>query len=131
MKIEIKNKEILKYLFWGLATTGINLGGYFFLTKYLGIRYLESSITAWLTATCFSYVANKYWVFQQTTNKTKCIWRENLLFYLSRLFSCGIDMMILYLFVGILGMPDTIIKLISNTIAVILNYAASKWIIFK
>lgn len=126
-----KYKEILSYIFWGGVTTLINLGGYFLLTRFFGVGYLPASIMAWITATTFSYLANKFLVFQKKSADSIEIVKENIIFYISRIVSCVVDISILYIFVGLLGFPDAIIKMLSNAVAVVLNYVFSKWIIFR
>ncbi len=126
-----KYKQVVNYIFWGIVTTIINLSGYFILTRYMGIGYLQGSIIAWVIAAIFSYIVNKFLVFQKKSGDIRVVIRENVLFYLSRVSSCGVDMLILYVFVGRLGYPDAVIKFISNGAAAFLNYVFNKWIVFK
>ena len=43
----------------------------------------------------------------------------------------GSDLLIMYVFVDCMGMNDLLIKIASNVLVVILNYVASKLIIFR
>jgi putative flippase GtrA len=54
-----------------------------------------------------------------------------LKFFGCRAFTMLLDMGILWLGMGVLGIYDLIVKIISNIIVIIVNYIASKFFIFK
>ncbi len=70
---------------------------------------------------------NKKYVFIQ---KEKSI-REALPFYLSRLSTLLLDMLLMFILVTKLNMYDKICKLIVQIIIIILNYILSKLLVFK
>ena len=75
----------------------------------------------------FAYFTNKKYVFMQ---KEKSI-REALTFYLSRLSTLLLDMLLMFILVTKLNMNDKICKLIIQIIIIILNYILSKLLVFK
>lgn len=70
-------------------------------------------------------------VFESKANDTTSIIREIISFFSCRLLTGGLDLLIMYVFVDIVGANDLIMKIISNIIVIILNYVASKLLIFK
>ena len=57
--------------------------------------------------------------------------REALTFYLSRLSTLLLDMLLMFILVTKLNMNDKICKLIIQIIIIILNYILSKLLVFK
>ena len=86
-----------------------------------------ANIISWVTCVTFAYFTNKNYVFIQ---KEKSI-REALPFYLSRLSTLLLDMLLMFILVTKLNMYDKICKLIVQIIIIILNYILSKLLVFK
>jgi len=123
-------REIISYVFWGVMTTAVNYASYTLLTELLHVHYLTSTIIAWTISVLFAYFVNKLFVFQSRGwgwNALRELWQM----VASRLFSLGLEMGILWLFVDMLCFDDTVIKLIANVVVVVVNYVLSKFIIFK
>ena len=131
-KLYIKYKEIIWYLVFGILTTIVSLITYFLLT-YTVIDVNNSfmlqiaNIISWVTSVTFAYFTNKKYVFKK---KEKSI-REALTFYLSRLSTLLLDMLLMFILVTKLNMNDKICKLIIQIIIIILNYILSKLLVFK
>lgn len=127
------NKEILMYILFGVLTTIVNIVTYYILTKTIlnpknGIELQIATIIAWITCVTFAYFTNKKYVF---ISKEKNIKKEILLFYIARLFTLLIDMLLMYILVTKLKLNDKVIKIIVQIIIIIANYILSKLIVFK
>lgn len=131
IKLLNKYKSIVLYLFFGVATTVINILAYTLFAKLFKIDYLISNIIAWVLAVVFAYITNKLYVFNSKSFEKSIFIKEITSFTTARLFSLAVDMGIMYVFVGLLGANDIIIKIISNIIVIVMNYIFSKWFIFK
>ena len=57
--------------------------------------------------------------------------REALSFIFCRLLTGVLDLVIMFVSVGCFGWDDLVMKLLSNVLVIILNYVASKQIIFR
>ena len=79
----------------------------------------------------FAYVTNKKWVFESKLWKKSVIISEAIPFLLCRLATGAIDLAIMFVGVEIMGHNDLTIKMFSNILVIILNYIASKMVIFK
>ena len=126
-----KYKSIILYLVFGALTTLINIATYAIFAKVLNINYLISNVIAWILAVIVAYITNKLYVFESKSFEKNVLVKEVISFFIARLFSLGVDMLFMYITVGIFGYNDVIMKIFSNIIVIILNYIFSKFIIFK
>lgn len=123
-----KYKQFFSYLIFGVLTTLVNIIVYYLFSSVLNINYLISNGIAWIISVTFAYITNKLYVFE-SDNKNVII--ELIKFYISRLTTGVIDIVLMWLFVGIFIVNDMYAKIIVNIIVIILNYIFSKFFIFK
>ena len=128
-----KYSEIIRYLIIGVLTTMVSLGVYYILTLTVfdpkkAIELQITNIISWIASVTFAYFTNRSFVFQQTQ---KMSLKEAVNFYLSRLSTLGIDMIMMYIFVTLLDFNDKIIKLIVQVVVIVLNYVFSKFFVFN
>ena len=127
----IRYKSLLAYAFFGACTTCVNVASYYILTEYFNWQNIPATVLAWGVAVFFAFITNKLWVFCSSSFKIKTIAWELCSFYACRLLTGGFDITIMYLAVDIAHFQPTIWKTISDILAIILNYIASKCIVFK
>lgn len=126
-----KYKEIILYLIFGVLTTIVNILTYIIFTKVFNLDYLISNLIAWILSVLFAYITNKIYVFESKTNEKKMIVLEIISFFSFRVLSGIIDMTFMYIFVSLLTFNDSLMKIVTNVIVVILNYIFSKLFIFN
>lgn len=126
-----KYKNIIPYLFFGGCTTFINVLTYYICAHFLCIHSMISTIIAWIIAVLFAYITNRRWVFYSYAKGYKDIGREMASFFGCRIATGVVDCLCMYLFVHVLNYDDVIIKFIANVIVIVLNYLASKLIVFN
>ena len=91
---------------------------------------MPSTILAFIISVLFAYLTNRKWVFESKA-KGKEILTELVKFFLCR-FATGIfDFLCMYVLVDLLQFNDVIIKILSNVIVIILNFVASKLLVFN
>lgn len=132
-----KYEEIVNYLIFGVLTTVVSLA-----TKYLllftildaknSIQLQIAVIVSWITACTFAYVTNRIWVFK---SKSKNILKEAIGFFVARLATLGLEMLIMFVFVTALGLNSNlwviVWTLVSQVLIIIGNYVLSKLLVFK
>ncbi|MFA5408309.1 MAG: GtrA family protein [Bacilli bacterium] len=123
--------EMVLYVVFGALTTLVNILVYAICTRLLLFDVYISNIIAWILALLFAYVTNSKYVFKSSAKRVNARIKEALSFLLSRLFSFGIDMFLMYELVYILGLDDMISKVSVNVIVIVLNYVLSKIFVFK
>ena len=123
-------KSQLLYLFFGGCTTLVNVVVYGVCTRMASLSTTVSTVIAWVVSVLFAYITNRTWVFESRARTVPGVLRELWSFLLCRLVTGALDLLIMYLCVDLLGLPDIPIKLLSNLLVIVLNYVASKLIIF-
>ncbi|MBL1228065.1 GtrA family protein [Enterococcus sp. BWB1-3] len=126
-----KYKEVVAYLFFGVATTVINLVVYFICTDLLLLDYKLSNVISWFLSVLFAFFTNKYFVFQSLVGSRQLFWKEMFLFYWYRILSFVIDMGVMLLLIEVIHAPNFFAKLVTQVIVVVLNYFFSKFLIFR
>ena len=130
-KIYEKYKDVIPYLFFGVCTTIVNVVAYWVSAHLFHLGTMLSTVIAWILAVLFAYVTNRKWVFHSTAVGTHEIVKEMLSFFSCRLATGVVDWLSMFVFVDVLGWNDLIIKIVANIVVIVLNYVASKLIIFK
>lgn len=133
IKMYHKYEEIINYLIIGGLTTLVSLIVYYGLTLTIlnpnnGLELQITNIISWIISVTFAYFTNRKYVFKQKDNVNM---KEASQFYLSRVSTLLIDMLLMYVFVTKLAFNDKIVKIIVQVIVIILNYILSKYIVFK
>lgn len=140
----IKYKEIIMYLIFGVATTGVNWVVYSLLMKAVlvhapgsdDVKMTVSNVIAWIAAVIFAFITNKLWVFESKSWVPKVAAREFVSFVVSRLatgviewfgplllFKIGLDQ-------DLFGVKGFVAKIVCSVLVVILNYVFSKLLVF-
>ena len=132
----IKYKEIIMYLIFGVATTGVNWIVYAVAVK-VGMNMNLSNCLAWLLAVVFAFITNKIFVFESKNMNVQVLFMEFIKFIAARvatgvieigglpvLYSLGIKQ-------SLFGIDGFAAKILVSVIVVILNYVFSKLFIFK
>ena len=127
----IKYKDIILYGIFGVLTTVINVVVYYLFAKVFLCGTAVSTVIAWILAVLFAFVTNKKWVFDSPSWDKNTVEKEIISFFSCRLLTGLLDLIIMMVFVDVLHFNDIVIKVISNIIVIVLNYIASKLIIFK
>ena len=127
----VKYKSLILYAVFGALTTLVNIAAYYVCYNMLGIPNVPSDIIAWVLAVSFAFITNKLWVFDSKSFSGKTLRRELPAFLGARIATGLLDVAIMYLAVDVLHLNATVWKLISNAVVIILNYVASKLVIFK
>ena len=128
-----EKKEVINYLFFGALTTFIKLVVYFVLTSFwldasVNIELGVANVNSWVVAVIFAYVTNRRYVFE-SSNENKI--KEVISFFMARVLTLIVDVLIMLIFVNVLGFNDKIMKIISQVIVIVSNYILSKVFVFK
>jgi len=126
-----KNKKVILYLLFGVMTTAINIIAYNLCYYCFNISNNISNIVAWILSVLFAYITNKKWVFESQIFNFRIVVKELFSFLGCRFITGLLDIVIMYISVDILKLTPWIFKIISNLIVIILNYIASKLIVFR
>ena len=124
-------REPLLYLFFGGISFLLNIVLYWIFAHLLYINPLIANIISWILCVAFAYITNRAWVFSNKAIGVKGIVRETMSFVAGRLATLGMEELILYLGIMVLGINDIAVKISAQILVVICNYVISKWFVFK
>lgn len=131
MKVTKKYREIALYIIFGVATTLMNILTYYVCNHWFGLGVVIATAVAWIGSVMFAYITNKLWVFKSKERKWNVIVHEMIVFFLARLATGVLDIIMMYFLVQVLLLNDMLMKILINIIIIILNYMASKLLVFK
>jgi len=126
----IKYRDIIVYLLLGVLTAIVTMSVYIPMVLATDSATL-SNVVSWVAAAIFAYVTDKPWVFHSYDWSFKVVGPEFLKFTGSRIFSLLIETAIVYYFADYLSFNAIIVKALASLIVVVINYFASKLIVFR
>lgn len=126
-----KHEEVISYLFFGGLTTLVNYIVYLPCYNLLHLSGAVSNAVAWVAAVAFAYLTNKPFVFKSHDWSAKTVIPELTKFVSCRIGSGLLETAIIFVLVDWLGLDGNIIKLATSVLVVILNYVASKLLVFQ
>lgn len=127
----IQFQGLILYGIFGVLTTVVNIFSYWLLAHPLGLSTMPSTIIAWVLSVCFAYLTNRKWVFHSNASTMKEYLKEIVAFFSCRVATGVLDWVCMFVFVTLLSLNDVLIKTLANILVIILNYIASKLIVFK
>ena len=126
-----KYQEPILYIVFGVLTTLVNILVYYLLADIASIYYLIANVIAWVVSVLFAFVTNKLFVFESTSWKSAVVLPEMGGFFLARVATGVVDMVLMWLLIDIIRTGDMFAKILVNVVVVVLNYVASKLWIFR
>lgn len=123
--------SIVSYVFFGAVTTVVNLVVYYICYHMAGLNSDLSTVIAWVLAVLTAFLTNKPFVFGSHDWSMKVLLPEAGSFFGCRLGSGLVELVLMHITVEMLGWPGMLMKLLVNVIVMILNYVASKLLVFR
>ena len=127
-----KHREIIAYVICGGATTLVSLATYYLFAEFIfnvnnAFELQLTNVLSWIISVAFAFVTNRIFVFQSKASPIK----EFFKFYIARIGTLLIDMLLMYLFVTIASFDDMVVKTIVQIVVIVLNYVFGKMLVFK
>ncbi|MBQ2785490.1 MAG: GtrA family protein [Oscillospiraceae bacterium] len=130
-RLILKYWDVLSYLFFGGLTTVVNYVVYLPCFNLLGMSAAVSNVIAWAAAVLFAFLTNKPFVFKSHDWSAKTVWPEFTKFVGCRIGSGVMETAIIFVTVDLLYWNGNWMKLATSVLVVILNYFASKLLVFR
>ena len=125
-----KYREIILYLIFGGLTTVVSFVVYYAIL-WAGMHYLAAQVISWAAAVAFAFVVNKLFVFEDRDNTPGALLRQIGQFVSVRIASGVLETALLWLLVDVIRISENIAKIPVAVLTVIINYIASKLLIFR
>ncbi|MGX7243848.1 GtrA family protein [Enterococcus quebecensis] len=124
-------RETITYFIFGVLTTLLNVLAFYLLYTFIGIDWTLSNCFAWMIGVTFAFITNKLFVFQSQRYQMVQMIKEVVAFIIARLFSLGVEMVGMFLFIDILLINGISSKIVMGVLVIVINYVLSKLVIFK
>lgn len=124
-----KYRELIAYLVFGVLTTAVNYLSYLVISPFFTYTGVPT-LAAWFLSVVFAYCTNRRFVFRSKA-KGKAVLQEAGSFFTARVMSGVLDIAVMAVFADWLLFNDKAVKLVSNVLVVVFNYAASKLVVFR
>lgn len=123
-------KEMMRYFFWGVASSVLNVGLFQGLVV-LGIDYRISNVVTLIVVKVFCYITNKWFVFKTPYEGLVPFLKEMVSFAVARGLTFLLDFVGVMFLVELVGAGKFISKCIMAVIVIIVNYILSKKYVFR
>ena len=131
MRLIRKYRDLILYAVFGVLTTLVNTVVYWLCAHPLGMPVVPSSVIAWFFAVLFAYLTNRKWVFHSEAETASEIAAEMASFFLCRIATGVLDWVLMYIFAEKMQLNDLAVKIAVNILVILLNYVASKLLVFR
>lgn len=121
--------QIVRYILAGGIATVSNLVILFICVHYFNLWYLTSAIISFCCAVIISYLLQKFFVFKNYS--TEKVHMQFLNFFVFNLVMLGVNTLLIYTFVDIIGLWYLLAQALSSAITACINYIYFNKVIFK
>lgn len=122
--------QMIKFASVGMINTGVDLGIYFLLTRYVGFFgdfVFLSKAFSYSMGVITSYSLNRHWTFKSNGSSG----RSFLYFVAVNLFSVALNAGLLTIFVQFLSLNEVFAIFLVTSITFAWNFIASKFLVFR
>ena len=126
-----KHKDVVVYVVFDILTTVVSYCVYFPLYNLASLSAAVSNVISWIAAVLFAFFTNKPFVFHSYDWSAKIVSVEFVKFVGSRIGSFIVETGLIFLLADLLQWNGNLVKVAVSVIVVIMNYLASKLIVFR
>lgn len=126
---QLYQNSVIRYLFFGGCTTGVNMVSFYCLRK-MGVTLNLANFISIILAILFAYIVNAKFVFRSGWENGRELLRSFLKFVSARAVTMLIEVAGVWLLVDVVQMQEMFGKLLIQFVIIILNYVFSKVFVF-
>lgn len=124
-------EEVIRYLFFGVLTTGVNFSVFLILRYGTRIGVNTANLCSITAAVIFAFVVNRQFVFGGIREGFDEVIEEFVSFTGMRMGTLAVEFFGVWILSGYIGFSDVFSKLAVQCIVIIVNYIISKFVVFK
>lgn len=122
---------VLRYVFWGGMTTGVNWASFFLLRKVFGVPFSAANAASVVVAVLFAYFVNSRFVFRSDASGVFGRLSEFVRFVAGRAASMALEIGGGELLVDVLRVDEAPVKILILPVFVLtVNYFISRFFVF-
>jgi putative flippase GtrA len=125
----IKNYKVIRYIFSGAISAFSSWGILYLLVQKANLWYLVSSIISFCSGIIISYCLHKFLTFKNYSKKGIPV--QFSIFFIYNLFMLGLNTLLMYLFVDIIGFWYLFSQVVITIGTAFINYFVFNKIIFS
>lgn len=123
--------ELIKYSFFGVITTAINLI-LFAILKEIGVYYILANTIAYFIAVVINYIFNVRFVFNENQDQDKIEKNMQFIKFIGlRIVSLGVDNACFFVLVSILTLPVYLSRVGLSIVIIMATYIINKFFVFN
>lgn len=122
-------KSFVIYFFVGLGATLVEWGLFGVLTNGFAINYLLATTTAMFVSTFANWALGRIFLYRRQSRDKIVL--EMAQVYLASLVGWLTNMVLMWIMVGTMGMPQMLSKIIATGVTFLYNYFIRKLVIYK
>jgi len=119
---------VVRFIIAGGTSAFIDLVALYILNKIIGLQYLISAVIAFLIAFGVSFTLHKFWTFKSHEQETH---KQAIIYFGAQLFSLGLNTLLMYIFVGHIGLEVIVAQVFAGAIVAFANFFISRYIVFR
>lgn len=119
--------QFTKFLIVGLASFSVDYGIFFVLFHFFGVQYLVASTISFALSLVLNYVLTLKFVFDAKPGRNVAL--EFTIYIGLNIIALGLNQLILFLSVDLLGLSPLIGKLIATAVVLVYNFISRKLLI--
>jgi len=128
MTIASNIRLFLKFCLVGCSNVIVTLTAFYVLYNFLAINYLIASIIAYSLGIVNSFTWNRLWTFQIRKSNVK---REFIRFLTVNLIGLGMNALIMFLLVEIIGANAFVAQVVAIGLVLIFNFSLVRYWVFS
>lgn len=127
----LEDEEVIRYLFFGACTTGVNFAVFSFLRYWRNVPVNMANLVSIVSAVIFAFFVNHFYVFRVEEMRGRKMLMEFADFMGMRIGTLLIEYWGVWFLSGYKGCIDWVSKGVMQVIVILLNYVISKYMVFK
>ena len=131
LKIYSGYRLYISYTLFGIITGAVDILTYTLCILYTNLDVVRSNVIAWILSALTAYITNRKWVFKSENGTARSVVREIVSFFGCRALTLVLGTFIIAAGVHWFYQGEIIMKYISTVFVIIVNYIASRLIIFR
>lgn len=126
VKFKEEHIKVLRFLVAG-GSAALTEYSFFILLTHINLPIILSNTLSFLCGLCVSFLLNKHWVFSAKGDAS----RQFILYFILATVNLGISNLLIWVFVGKIGLVPLVAKVFVMALIAVWNYAFFSRLIFK